>query len=189
MLHWGRGQKGRKCCGPAIRRICPARCFEKGQNHEANLLEGGIPVPAVDIAVLQKMRKNYEIFQFRAVSGQCQGLPASLLQGFETSDSSLAMSYALDFALLKRNGAVPDEILFIVSGEDLAMAEETRLRLSSEYPSPVRVSAVLRQKLGWSARQFERAVERKQIVSADGRDLKKCRMSQDWIIICRPQSM
>lgn len=118
-----------------------------------------------------------------------QGLPASLLQGFETSDSSLAMRYALDFALLKRNGAVPGEIPFTVVGEDLAAAEETRLHLSSEYPSPVRVSAVLRQKLGWSAKQFERAMERKQIVSADGRDLKKCRMSQDWIIICRPESM
>lgn len=112
-------------------------------------------------------------------------LAPALLHGFHTNDSKLAMQYATDSSLAKRNGAelgIPEVELI---GEQPELAEATQIHLLAEWPSEHRAAAAIRSKLGLSRTEFDRYCETGKINCVSGQNLKKCKLSGTIIIEIR----
>lgn len=85
-----------------------------------------------------------------------------LYERFSRNDEELARRYAFDARLLAANGAEPAAIEYRVEGEEVTAAPdaaEVTVLLTPEFPSSVRLSALLAAKLGVSRRRLEALVE------------------------------
>ena len=94
----------------------------------------------------------------------------------------MALRYAADAALLKRNGAEPGTAEIEIIGEDLPPGEPVRIRLTTEQPLTVKAEAVLREKLGVSRSAFDRMLSDGRLVCVSGQDLKKAKLSGKTVI-------
>ncbi len=112
-------------------------------------------------------------------------LPPALLHGFYTNDQKLAMRYATDSALVRRCGAEPAVPEIEIVGEPVSLSEPARILLRAEWPSEMKASAALRQKLGLSKSAFHTLCETGGIVCVSGHNLQKCRLSGDIVIELR----
>ena len=93
-------------------------------------------------------------------------IDSDLLERYHNNDRKLAAQNALNMGLLRQNGAIPCAPAFVVSGEDLPSGKPVELHLTCEYPLPVKVSAVLRQKLNLSRRMLDQLIENGMIKGA-----------------------
>lgn len=116
-----------------------------------------------------------------------QKLGTDLLQRFSCNDKNLAMQYAMDFPLLQRNGAKIKLPEFQVVGEDVTLTKAVRLKIQSQYALPLKVSSILRTKLGISQREFDALVRDGRIQSSTGQDLRKCKLSSEIIVTISQQ--
>lgn len=107
-----------------------------------------------------------------------QQIGTELLERFHSNDEALAMQYAMNITLLKQNGADVTVADFEVVGEQVPMAEPVDLKISSQYPLPVKISSILKRQLGLSGREFENLISKGYIKSEPGLDMRKCRLSQ-----------
>lgn len=104
-------------------------------------------------------------------------LDGALLERFHSNDKALVMRYAMDLPLLQRNGAevkLPD---YRIVGEEVSLKRAVTIKIQSQYLLPLRVSCVLRKKLGITQREFNDRLSRRQIQSSTGQDLRKCKLS------------
>lgn len=106
-----------------------------------------------------------------------RSLPPGLLRGFHENDRELAMRYATDAGLIKRNGAEPGIPEMEILGEQADLSEPVRIRVIAEWPSESRAAAAVRGKLGLSRSEFDKLYESGRLVCTSGQDLKKCRLS------------
>jgi Uncharacterized protein conserved in bacteria len=105
------------------------------------------------------------------------------LEQFYANDPVLAQQYAMNAELLKQNGAevgVPD---YEIIGEAVPAGEEVRLRIGSPAALPIKAAAVLRKKLCLSQREFEQFCTEGNIREENGRELKKCRLSAETVLL------
>lgn len=112
-----------------------------------------------------------------------QNLGATLLEQFHSNDKNLATQYARDISLLQRNGVeikMPD---FQVVGENVSLEKAARIKIKNQYVLPLKVSSILRTKLGISQREYDALLINGQIQSEAGQDLKKYKLSSSEIII------
>ena len=89
-----------------------------------------------------------------------QNLGATLLEQFHSNDKNLATQYARDISLLQRNGVeikMPD---FQVVGENVSLEKAARIKIKNQYVLPLKVSSILRTKLGISQREYDAANKR-----------------------------
>ena len=112
-------------------------------------------------------------------------LPPDLLEGFHTNDGELAMRYATDAALLKRNGSEPGIPEIEIQGEAIDFTEPVCVELTAKWPSEQRASAAVREKLGISRSRFDRLCEEGRIRCISGQNLKKCRLSGTIVLEIR----
>lgn len=113
-------------------------------------------------------------------------LPPEILRGFYSNDGHLAMRYATDIPLIRRGGAevcLPD---FEVIGETVSLSESAEIRLVPQWPSELRATAVLREKLGLSRSAFDAMHENGVIRCTSGHDLKKCKLNGEIIVTLHP---
>ncbi|MCI8624435.1 MAG: DUF1062 domain-containing protein [Provencibacterium sp.] len=103
-------------------------------------------------------------------------LAAGQLEDFCCNSSVLAWRYAADWKLLRRLGAEPFLPEYVVEGEDFRPDEEVELEIKTDVPLPVRVSALLRNKLGLPQKAFLELAALDRVVSIPRQDLKKCRL-------------
>ena len=106
-------------------------------------------------------------------------IQSAMLRGFHENDPALVSRYAFDVSLIRKNGAEPSETDIIIDGEDAGAGEPLRISLIPEHPMDVKVSAVLRKKLGLSRREFNALCETHRLRELNGRDLKKCKLSEE----------
>ena len=111
-----------------------------------------------------------------------RALPPDLLEGFHANDAELAMRYASDAALLKRNGSEPGIPEIEVLGEEIDFTEPVCVELISEWPAEYKAAAAVREKLGISRSQFDRLFESGKIRCISGQNLKKCRLAGTIIL-------
>ena len=104
-------------------------------------------------------------------------LPKELLHGFHTNDSALAMQYATNTALLKRNGATPGVPELTLLGEDIDCAPPVCIELTATWPAEHRAAAAIRQKLGLSRSRFDQLCESGRLICHSGQNLKKCNLA------------
>ena len=109
-------------------------------------------------------------------------IPPKLLHGFHTNDPELALRYALDASLVKRNGAEPQPPEFQICGEDAGQTRPLRIHLRTALPLDIRAEAVLRKGLGLSRKGFDGMLSSGALVCVSGQALKKCKLSGEIIV-------
>lgn len=109
-------------------------------------------------------------------------LPKDLLHGFHTNDPALAMRYATDAALLKRNGAVPGVPELTVLGPDVAGETPVCIELDAPWPAAYKAAAAIRQKLGLSRSRFDQLCESGRLACLSGQNMKKCSLAGTFLL-------
>ncbi|KMZ54139.1 hypothetical protein HMPREF0980_01805 [Dorea sp. D27] len=101
------------------------------------------------------------------------GIDSDLLERYHNNDWKLAAQHALNMGLLRQNGAIPCTPAFTAAGENPPPGESVELHLMSEHPLPVKVSAVLRQKLNLSRGMLNQLIDNGTIKGAPGINVLK----------------
>lgn len=112
-----------------------------------------------------------------------KSLSPNLLHQFYSNDSILVEQYAMDAELLHRNGAEVGVPGYRIVGDDIYLDTPIQLHIRSKYPSRLKVSTILRDKLSLSQRIFENLLDSEQIKSCSGLDLKKCKLNTEVSIL------
>ena len=93
-----------------------------------------------------------------------------------------------DAALLQKNGAqflLPE---FTVEGEAFSLTQEVELEIKSAFPLPVKVSALVRQKLSLSQKLFSELADSGRLTSIPSQQLNKCKLQSGIRLIFSPNS-
>lgn len=114
-----------------------------------------------------------------------KSIPAHLLEKFMENDAELARQYAMDASLLKRNGAEVEAPAHKIIGEDIDLTQDIRVELTSQLPSKLKVSKLIREKLSLSKKSFDEMVSGGMIQLENGADIHKCRVQQHLVILFR----
>lgn len=84
-----------------------------------------------------------------------QKLGANRIEQFHSNDKILAMQYAMDISLLKRNGAEIKMPVYQIIGENVSLEKTVSIKIQSQYYLPLKISSILRTKLGLSQSEKE----------------------------------
>ncbi|TLG72492.1 DUF1062 domain-containing protein [Culicoidibacter larvae] len=106
------------------------------------------------------------------------------LEQLMNNDSIIAKKYAMDYYLLKQQGAAPEVPEFSVNG-DMPNGETVNIVLTGEYYMPLKISKIIRRKLGLSTQAYAELIASGMIVSCDGIDLYKGKFIQPTTIIIK----
>lgn len=101
---------------------------------------------------------------------------------------ALVKRYAMDADFLYNSGA--GKILlpqYSVIGEEFSLNEAVELEIKTKYPLAVKVIAVIKEKLHLPHSACLRLIEKNNIVTADGSNLKKCRLKNGIRLIFKPE--
>ena len=112
-----------------------------------------------------------------------QKLGTNLLEQFHCNNKILATQYAMDIPRLQRNGAEIKMPAYQVIGEDISLEKPVRIKIQSQYVLPLKISSILRTKLGISQREFNAVLLNNRIEVDTGQDLKKCKLSSSEVIV------
>lgn len=167
---------------PAVMRYCK-KCGAKTDFVSSELFRINAQQKNLDIWLIYKCAQcgsTWNLTIFSRVSPR--SLPADMLEEFHGNDQSLARRYALDAALIRQNGGIPGLPGYKVTGRNVNGGETARVRIAPPCPSDLKVSAVIRQKLGLSRREWEGRLETGQIRSVSGLDLQKSRLQGEILV-------
>lgn len=112
-----------------------------------------------------------------------KSISQSLLEKFTQNDLQLARKYAMDFELIKRNGAETEEPLYSIAGEEIPLGHEVRVVIKSPFPSTLRVAKVIREKLSLSRKAFDTLIANNIIRLEKGGDIYKCKLNEDTVVV------
>ena len=156
------------CAPPAVLRYCK-KCGKK----EEYLCSGEFRVNAqqknLDIWLIYKCihcNTTWNSAIYSRVSPQKLG--ADLLE---------AIQYAMDLSLLHRNGVEAKMPEYTIIGEDVSLEKTVNIKIQSKYRLPLKISAILRKKLGITQRELDELILSNRIWSSTGQDIRKCRLS------------
>lgn len=102
---------------------------------------------------------------------------------------ALVKRYAMDADFLYKSGA--GKILlpqYSVIGEEFSLNEAVELEIKTQYLLAVKVVAVIKEKLHLPHSACLRLVENNNIETADGSNLKKCRLKNGISLIFKPEA-
>lgn len=114
-----------------------------------------------------------------------RAISVDLLRGFHENDPDLAIRYATDVALIKRNGATLGNPEIEIVGVDVISGESTRIKLISEIPLEVKAETAIRNKLGLSRTVFDKLRTTGKLVCVSGHNLGKCKLTGEIIVELR----
>ena len=104
------------------------------------------------------------------------------LAGFHDNDPDLALCYASDVPLIKKNGGEPGIPLVEIEGEPVSLTEPMRIHLIAEQAIDIKVLAILRDQLGLSRSKMSRMCDSGQLRCVSGQEIKKCRLTGEIVI-------
>jgi hypothetical protein len=96
-----------------------------------------------------------------------------LLERFHNNDEVLAHDYAMNSEILHGEVGNPN---YTIIGDTLPCQEDVVLQIKTNYPSPIKVATILRDKLSLSRRRYEEMLANGQIRSFSTKDLRKCKL-------------
>lgn len=115
-----------------------------------------------------------------------QSLNLLQLEGFQNNSHSLVEKYAMDMDFLYRNGVDEVDIpQYSIIGEVFLPSEDVELEIKSKYLFPVKVSALIREKLHLSQTEYLRLIDNGNIKSIPEQDLKKCKLKRGVTLVFR----
>lgn len=162
---------------PAVLRYCK-KCGKKTEYLSSGEFRVNAQQKALDIWLIYKCNRcntTWNSTIYSRVSPQRIG--TDLLERFHSNDESLAMQYAMDVSLLHRNGVEIKMPAYVITGEDVSLDKPVSIKIQSKYLLPLKLSSILRTKLGLTQREFDTLVLNKRIMGNTGQDLRKCRLS------------
>lgn len=106
-----------------------------------------------------------------------------LLQQFHNNDPALALHYAMDAGLLKRNGAEAESPDIQIIGEEVALTHNAAIEIYCRYPAQIKLSRVLREKLALSGKAFAAMAASGAIRLEDGADVRKAKLRQRCVVL------
>lgn len=112
-----------------------------------------------------------------------KSISANLLAKFTNNDAKLALQYAMDAELLKRNGAETETPPYKISGEIIDFTQDTKVQIICPHPLKVRVSKIIRQKLSLSKKAFDKLASKGFIQLKNGADLHKSKAHHNLTIL------
>ncbi len=170
---------------PTVVRYC-RRCGAKTAFVSSGLFRVNVQQKNLDVWLVCKCAVCDTTWNMTVLSRVSpRSLAPELLSGFLQNDAALAARYAFDAALVRKNGAEPGRFEVEVSGEDCDLSVPCRVRLVSFGAAEVRLSAVLRQKLGLSRSAFDALCADVRLVCVSGHDLKKAKLGGEAVIEVR----
>lgn len=107
-----------------------------------------------------------------------KALSKKLLDKFQSNDKTLADQYAMDTNLLRQNGCKTGPYHYEVTGCN-TFDGPVRLHIKCNFASDIKISAILREKLHLSRKEFEKMIAEDRIKSESGADLRKCRLKDN----------
>lgn len=168
---------------PAVQRYCK-KCGKKTNYTSSGLFRVNGQGQYLDVWLIYKCSNCDATWKSTIYSRiNPKNLSPGLLEQFHTNDSILAEKYAMDFELLRRNGAVAGLPNYKVEGKEICLNTPIQLYIKCKYPSQIKVSAILRDKLSLSQRAYENMLTSGQIISSQGLDLKKCKLHTEVILL------
>lgn len=112
-----------------------------------------------------------------------KSLTPELLDKFHNNNMELANECGMNIELMKRNGAETLLPSYEIRGEVFPLHMPTELHILSPYPSCIKVSTVIRKKMGISTKDFEDRIRNGWIRSSSGQDLKKMKLQKNTILL------
>lgn len=112
-----------------------------------------------------------------------KSISATLLGKFMDNDIELAHQYAMDTSFLKKNGAEAEPAPHSITGDTIDFAQDTRVKITSQYPSKQMLSKIIRKKLSLSKKAFDEMVANGTIRLENGADIKKCRVRHGLVVL------
>lgn len=107
----------------------------------------------------------------------------TLLNQLMNNDSDLAQRYAMDTELLKRSGAAIEAPSYIIIGERIDFTKDVKLKIVSKYAENLKVSKILREKLSFSKKVFDKLVSDGAIRLEDGADIHKYKLQYEITVL------
>ncbi len=117
-----------------------------------------------------------------------KSIAPEIFEGFHSNNGELVKKYAMDTELIIKNGAEVGLPKYEKLGPAIDFTIPVELHIKS-YPSRLKVSALLREKLNLSQNAFEQMITSGSIRSTSGLDLKKCRLQTEVILIIDSQTV
>lgn len=168
---------------PAVARYCK-RCGEKREHVCSGEFRVNAQQRALDVWLIYKCTKCHMTWNCSIASRVSpQKLGTALLERFHSNDQALAMGYAMDVSLLRRNGVEVKTPAYEIVGEDVSLERTVRVSIQSQFAFPLKISSVLREKLGVSQREFDMLLSEERIRCDTGQDLKKGRLSSPETVV------
>lgn len=113
-----------------------------------------------------------------------QSLNPAQLEGFQRNSQPLVEKYAMDSDFLYRNGVNKVEIpKYSIIGDNFLLNENVELEIKNQYPFPVKVSTLAREKLHLSQTVYLYLIENGNIRSVPEQDLRKCKLKNNITLI------
>lgn len=170
---------------PSVVRYCK-KCGKKAEFVSSGMFRINGQRKYLDIWLIYKCSDcdtTWKSTIYSRINPKC--ISNDLLEQFHMNDSALAEKYAMDVELLRRNGVEPGIPAYKVVGEEICLNIPIHLCIISEYPSQIKVSTILREKLSLSQSAFENMLVSGQIRSMFGLDLKKSKLHTEVNLIMR----
>lgn len=112
-----------------------------------------------------------------------QSLAQERLEGFHNNDRTLVKQYAMNIDFLHRNGAEVRIPTYSIEGDSFLLGESVELEIKSEYPFPIKISSLVREKLHLSQKEYFKWIADGKIKSIPEQDLGKCRLNNGIILV------
>ncbi|MBS5545137.1 MAG: DUF1062 domain-containing protein [Lachnospiraceae bacterium] len=117
-----------------------------------------------------------------------RALDSGTLEGFYRNDKELVRKFAMDSGFLRRNGVKAGRPDYSIAGERFSPDESLLLKIKSQYPLDIKVSAVIREKLCLSRNDYWRTVEEGRIRGLPGFDLCRGRVNGGMEVVFEGQA-
>lgn len=170
-------------CAPAAARHCK-KCGRKTNFVCSDAFRINAQQKTLDVWLLYRCEQcstTWNHTLFTRVSPQSLG--GGILEKLHGNDPALAMQYAMDTALLRKNGAEPGEAVYRVVGDMPDAPGPATLRICSAYDLQVRVAVLLREKLGLSRRELDAWLQSGKIRGEAGQNLRNCKLHREIVLL------
>lgn len=169
---------------PNVIKYCK-RCKVKKNYQSSGLFRINAQRKSLDIWLIYKCEDccstwNAEIFS--RVSPQ--KISSGQLERFHQNDRQLAENYAMNLEWLRSNQVEFSLPEYEVTGSRPPFSADTRICIKNPFHIPLKVSAVIQRHLSISQNQLVSMFKLGQIVSEDGKDLRKMKLSEETEVVC-----
>lgn len=106
-----------------------------------------------------------------------QSIDNRTLEAYHQNDDALAAQWAGNIPFLHSLGCDVELPEYTIEGESFSPNESVELEIRPVYPLPVRVSALIREKLGISRNEYEKLLTAGTLIAPQGQDLTRCRLN------------